>query len=283
MTVQEQTNSIVPLFTSDDKHARLQTQRSLSKLLAFFCWNVANPSLRRAQMQAPWLLLQPADVLILSECKNSRGCQFLEAYLRDHGYQVVFPTPEGNEYGVLIASKYRIDAIEWSSSANHLRSRVVCVSLRHPSLRANLEIIGIYVPSRDQIYEKRERKRRFIHRLLAVLDERANHPYRVCCGDFNVVEPNHIPRYGSIFRDWEYGFYRELTDCDLRDVFRHLNPEACEYSWVGRTGDGYRYDHCFVSTDLLPLVRTCHYLHTPREARLSDHSALVMQLSMESS
>jgi exodeoxyribonuclease III len=39
----------------------------------------------------------------------------------------------------------------------------------------------------------------------------------------------------------------------MADAFRHLHPHACEYSWVGRTGDGYRYDHAFCSQALRDL------------------------------
>ncbi len=274
-----QTQSVAPSENRASKYARLRPQNTLSKSLALFCWNVANPSLGRAQTQAIWLQGQSADVIILSECKNSTGCLFLESYLRDHGYQVIFPKPEGNGYGVLVASRYKMDMIELPIRLDNLRSRVVPVSLKHPLFPGNLEIIGVYVPSRDQSYEKRERKRRFIRRLLDLLDQHSHTAPRICCGDFNVVEPNHVPRYGSIFKQWEYGFYTALTDHDLRDVFRHLNAQAREYSWVGRTGNGYRYDHCFASKDLLPLVNKCCYVHTPRESRLSDHSALLIELT----
>ena len=116
--------------------------------------------------------------------------------------------------------------------------------------------------------------------MLTALDEHPAQAYRVFCGDFNLLEPNHIPQYRSLFKDWEYGFYTALTRYRLKDSFRHLNPEATEHSWVGRTGDGYRYDHCFVSVDLLPLIHSCYYLHKPREERLSDHSALITNMAL---
>jgi len=53
---------------------------------------------------------------------------------------------------------------------------------------------------------------------------------------------------------------------------------AQEYSWIGRTGDGYRYDHCFVSHGLLSLINECRYLHEPRNFKLSDHSAMYIKI-----
>lgn len=66
----------------------------------------------------------------------------------------------------------------------------------------------------------------------------------------------------------------------LFDSFRHLNPQKKDYSWVGRTGDGYRYDHCFVSNDLSSSVEKCYYLHEPRNERLSDHAAIILNLNL---
>ena len=56
------------------------------------------------------------------------------------------------------------------------------------------------------------------------------------------------------------------------------HPQDAEYSWVGRTGDGYRYDHAFCSRSLRDLITACGYLHQPRQDKLSDHSALTLCL-----
>ncbi|MFQ6126989.1 MAG: endonuclease, partial [Candidatus Heimdallarchaeota archaeon] len=89
---------------------------------------------------------------------------------------------------------------------------------------------------------------------------------------------SHIPYYPK-FESWEYNFYRSLSKYQLKDAFRYLNPRVQEYSWMGRTGDGYRYDHCFVSERLLPLIKECYYLHEPRKVRISDHSAMYMKMT----
>ncbi|MGH8966625.1 MAG: hypothetical protein ACRDXB_15045 [Actinomycetes bacterium] len=99
-------------------------------------------------------------------------------------------------------------------------------------------------------------------------------------GDLNVLEPAHEPRY-PFFAPFEYDFYRQLTDdCGLIDAFRALHPDAAEYSWVGRTGDGYRYDHAHCTADLARHLLACDYIHLPRSNRLSDHSALSVRLAV---
>jgi hypothetical protein len=102
-------------------------------------------------------------------------------------------------------------------------------------------------------------------------------------GDLNVLEPDHQPRY-KFFAPFEYDFYRQLTDgCGLIDTFRALHPEKIEHSWVGRTGDGYRYDHIHCTADLAATLVSCDYLHQARVDRLSGHSALSVRLAIEPS
>src|SRR6266849_581524 len=243
--------------------------------LSVFCWNIANPSIQRAGQQAEWLRKRKENILVLTEAKQSQGCVFLERYFQAYGYNVIFPKPEGNEYGVMIVSKLPVRESGFSDSVSYLRSRVTSAIVQFQD--ETLEVIGVYVPSRDNGYEKTQKKKLFLKVLAETLMSNCLSARRIFCGDLNILEPNHVPHY-PFFEDWEYDFYRVLDKYQLNDAFRHLNPNCQEYSWVGRTEDGYRYDHCFVSTDLLSSVRACYYLHQPRIERLSDHSAIIMEL-----
>ncbi|MFG2627315.1 hypothetical protein [Streptomyces sp. NPDC048473] len=105
--------------------------------------------------------------------------------------------------------------------------------------------------------------------------------HRVVIGDFDIIEPNHIPRY-RFFHQFEYDFYGWLGGVGYRDAFRMMHPYAAEHSWVGPTGDGCRYEHAHVSLDLVTSVYGCSYVHEPRtsEPRLTDHSALSLILAL---
>jgi len=259
-------------------------EKNTSTALTIFCWNIQNPSLERVGKQFSWLHRQSADVFVLTECKNSKGCLFLEKCFQGYGYHVIFPKPIGDEYAVLIASKHRLTPSTFSNYVDYLRPRVASVKIAYSA--DEFEIIGVYIPSRDSyekpgrsFVQKRERKRTFVNSLLSALELAPVHTHRVFCGDFNILEPDHVPHY-PVFEDWEYGFYRAMKKYQLKDAFRHLHPTAQEYSWVGRSGDGYRYDHSFVSLDLVPLIDKCYYLHEPRELKLSDHSALITILTV---
>lgn len=245
--------------------------------ISVFCWNIANPSIQRAGQQADWLRKRKENILVLTEAKRSQGCIFLERYFQAYGYNVIFPKPKENEYGVMIVSKLPLRANNFSDSISYLCSRVTSTTVQLQD--ETLEVIGVYVPSRDASYDKIQKKKLFLKVLAEALASNTRSEKRIFCGDLNILEPDHIPHY-PFFEDWEYDFYHALAKYQLNDAFRCLNPNDQEYSWVGRTEDGYRYDHCFVSTDLLSSVRACYYLHQPRIDKLSDHSAMIMELSL---
>jgi len=189
----------------------------------------------------------------------------------------VFPEIEGKEYGAMIISKYPLEESTFSNHISCLPFRAVSARISLPN--GILEIIGLYVPSRDKSMKKIKRKKDFLSNVIQALKSAPVSNFRIILGDFNVLEPNHSPHY-SFFEEWEYDFYKNLINNQYQDAFRVMSPITKEYSWVGRTGQGYRYDHCFVSDNLLSTIEKCFYFHKPRKIRLSDHSAIITQLSL---
>ncbi len=257
-------------------HSEGNNGKKLSDISSI-CWNIGNPSIDRARKQAAWLATQHFDLLLLTECKNSEGCFYIEKYFQILGYDVVFPKPEGKEYGVMVISKFKPETSEFSKFMTFLSARVISVKI--PLLDKQIEFIVTYVPSRDASIEKKERKKTFLKNLLSCFENDPCPTNRIFCGDFNILEPDHDPYY-PFFEGWEYEFYSCLSEFHLKDAYRHFNPTKNEYSWVGRTGDGYRYDHFFATENLIPKIEDCEYVHEPREKRLSDHSGLVCRIKL---
>ena len=54
-----------------------------------------------------------------------------------------------------------------------------------------------------------------------------------------------------MFRSWEYDVLDSFAALGLADVFAELHPGVQAHSWIGRTGNGYRYDYVFVSRALM--------------------------------
>jgi exodeoxyribonuclease-3 len=246
--------------------------------LSLLTFNIGNPSPQRAQRQLSWLAGRDEHVLVLTETKASAGCQLLADAFTAAGYGVCYPEPGPGEYGTMIVSKVAATPDNFGARVGYLPSRAAAVTLPAPG--GPLQVIGMYVPSRDATVEKAERKRKWLAACDAALASVTGETPTVLLGDLNVLEPGHQPRY-PFFAPFEYDFYRTLADAHgLIDAFRHLHPNDAEYSWVGRTGDGYRYDHVFCSRSLRDHITACGYLHQPRDEKLSDHSALTVRLCL---
>jgi exodeoxyribonuclease III len=167
---------------------------------------------------------------------------------------------------------------DFGGRVGYLPSRAAAITLNGSG--GPMRIIGAYVPSRDASVEKTERKRKWLNACHTALASRPAGT-AVFLGDLNVLEPGHQPHY-PFFVPFEYDFYRQLTeDCGLVDAFRTLHPDTVEHSWVGRTGEGYRYDHAHCTPELAGALLACDYLHQPRLDRLSDHSALSVRLAVD--
>ncbi|MGW4033325.1 endonuclease/exonuclease/phosphatase family protein [Streptomyces sp. NPDC004838] len=240
-------------------------------------FNLNNPSRQRAERQLAYLVARPESVLVLTETADSAGCTFLAERFTAAGYAVAFPRPEQRgERGVMIVSRLATRPAPFA--IGYLPHRAAAVTI--DTDEGPLDVIGLYVPSRDASPEKKERKRRWLKECAAALPD-GRTGARIVLGDFNVLEPGHTPRY-RFFAAFEYGFYEAFGEAGYVDAFRALHPTALEYSWVGKTGDGYRYDHAHVSAGLGSALRDCLYVNEPRTraARLTDHSALAVRLAL---
>lgn len=250
--------------------------------------NIGNPSLERSKRQCEWLEKQNYDVLILTETKNSYGCQYISDYFFNIGntifsletskkYDVNFPISSTGDLGVMIISKYDIkNKHQAFNIQNRFYSRQSQVSIEINNKL--LQIIGLYIPSRDRSVNKIQRKMEFINSIKLEIINNSN-----CCsiiaGDFNILDKTHIPHYSTFF-SWEYDFYDFLIENKYVDVYRKLNPQKLDYSWFGRTGDGYRYDYIFVSSDIASNILNCDFIHESRLNKLTDHSALFMEIDI---
>jgi exodeoxyribonuclease III len=142
-------------------------------------------------------------------------------------------------------------------------------------------VLGVYVPSRDRSIEKTDRKQRFIRSLIAAYDQLPADLARcaVVGGDYNVIARTHHPMHPG-FLSFEFDLLDSLHTRGLVDVYERLSPGVQAHSWIGRTGDGYRYDYLHASEGIARLATSCGYVHETRDQRLTDHAAVTMTLQV---
>jgi exodeoxyribonuclease III len=78
------------------------------------------------------------------------------------------------------------------------------------------------------------------------------------------------------------GHFAKLSELGWTDLWRHYHPGATEFTWYwkarGVRGNGYRIDHAFTTPSLLPRVRACRYSHVERDAGISNHSLVIVEV-----
>jgi len=75
-----------------------------------------------------------------------------------------------------------------------------------------------------------------------------------------------------------------LSAMGWTDLWRHHNPGPTEWTWYstrkgGDRANGFRLDHAFATPPLLPRVISCRYSHRERDARVSNHSLVVVEIA----
>lgn len=254
-----------------------QAAKDEARVLVF---NAQHSAPGRAYRQVEWIATQEAaDLVVVTEVGAGPGGAALTAALAEHGYgSVVAPEPAAADYRTVLAS--RGPALEpVPSGVDYLPHRAPAATVRvggQPVL-----LLGLYVPSRGPKERRNEAKRAFqtaVSEALPGLVAAFEGPV-IAVGDLNVVEPDHRPHH-AVYGEWEYDFYRSFAGAGLVDAFRVLHPMQAGHSWFGRSGQGYRFDHAFVTARHGAQVRGCSYDHRPVEAGLSDHAALALVLDV---
>lgn len=244
-------------------------------MISILTINIGAASRARAEAILEWLADRPEDVFILTETSAGEGTAFLLERFAAAGYFVIADSRMERERGVAIVSRVKVVAEpQFALGETSIPCRVAVALLE---TTPQVTVVGIYVPSRDQSAEKVEKKQLFVESLLRQVERLDDGVRRatVVGGDYNVISKTHVPKY-STFLDFEYAMLERLEAAGLSDAQVHLSGATQVHSWVGRTGDGYKYDYFHVGADLASGLHSCDYLSESRDLALTDHSAVAL-------
>jgi exodeoxyribonuclease III len=226
----------------------------------------------RAETLLEWLAGRHEEVFLLTETSDGPGTSYIVKQLRIAGFHVEKSSAPTKDRGVVIASKVPIiESLSPHMATVSLPGRVAFASL---ATEPTLNVLAVYVPSRDRSIDKTERKEEFLSTLtssLARLPERLR-ASMLLGGDYNVIARHHKPLYPG-FLPFEFQFLASLEEFGFADCFETCYPGKQAYSWIGRTGDGYRYDYIHAGKELRDRILNSAYLHETRTLRLTDHAA----------
>ncbi|MFF8617942.1 endonuclease/exonuclease/phosphatase family protein [Streptomyces sp. NPDC015350] len=255
--------------------------RPATNVVRLLLFNAQHASPDRSRRQAAWVAGQEgADIAVFTEVSSTHGGAALVTALAERGYTtVIAPQPQTHDYRTVIACR--------TADARPVQSPVAVSPHRAPAAHVTISghdigVLGLYVPSRGPKEHRNVAKRAFQDAVTQALPKlHAAFPAMpvIVAGDLNVVERSHQPPH-KVFGEWEYTFYDSFQTAGLTDSFRHLHPDKTAHSWYGRTGNGFRFDHIFVSTPHTDQVLACNYHQEARETELTDHAVMTLRLSL---
>ncbi|HEX6389661.1 MAG TPA: endonuclease/exonuclease/phosphatase family protein [Solirubrobacteraceae bacterium] len=257
----------------------------MSELLT---WNVAGRVTGVAE-QATALAERAADVVCLQEVRAPAAPAWREL-LGELGYAHAIATLEPGDVSSATPPTRRLGVL---TAARTPLARATVPALPWPERHLAVEVDGVVVHNLHAPVSQKagQVKVRTLEAIAAQLAA-ARDPV-VLAGDLNTpqyesregeVRSFARTRGGAIRPDRgerhdraELGIVPGLAEHGFVDAFRAVNGYAArDRSWLYRHGKmGYRLDHIFVRG---LRVEACAYVHTWRERRLSDHSALWARL-----
>lgn len=230
--------------------------------MRLLAWNIRAGGGSRLGGIAEALARHQADVVILSEYRNGGAGLRLRAALAALGYgQMTETGPPPASNGVLIAARCGFHEHGATGAGLPEPYRMLAVEF------ADLRLFGIYMPN---LRAKVPYWQALIDALAAERDRPA-----LAIGDFNTCRA-YVDEPGAI--DTCAYFMDHIEAIGFCDLWRHRYPEGREYSWYSTRGNGFRIDHAFLSPSLAARAGEIRYSHAERDAGLSDHSPLILDL-----
>lgn len=259
-------------------------------------WNV-NSLRSRLTHVTDWLQTNPVDVLCLQETKVTDEL-FPREPLEALGYHC-YISGQKSYNGVALLARSPLSSVSCgfapilgAEAVGNLDDQKRVIS----GCWQDLRIINLYVPNGSSLdSEKYTYKLRWLetlHRYLETLLSRETQLQ--ICGDFNIAledrdiydpsgKATHIMASAP-----ERAALQQLLDLGFTDAFRQFHAEADHFSWWDyragsfRRNHGWRIDHHYLSTALLPQARDCVIDTTPRKLeKPSDHAPVILDLSLE--
>ncbi|MEQ8788426.1 MAG: endonuclease/exonuclease/phosphatase family protein [Pirellulaceae bacterium] len=248
-------------------------------------WNVQHGG-RQQEAMASAIAELEADTAVLTEFRASPKGALLIDSLRARGLvHAEYDRASDGTNGVLIASRLPIRLLPLEGPA-HIRHRWLHFQLDG----CDVDFLGVYLHGGETGDETRAEKQCFWDGILAFAGRLTDTP-AMLLGDLNTGK-HYVDEEEATFICADS--FEKLTSIGWTDLPRAFHGDAPMPTWWSRVR-GFRLDHSFASTPLVPRVTAAEYFSRteshvlnhpvkrpwPAELgkALSDHAALVVEFS----
>jgi exodeoxyribonuclease III len=231
-------------------------------------WNIRQGGGNRIPRILDVIIGHGADTVALTEVSPDRIGELCTGLERLGYTQCHAPKIPPRERGVLIASKAQFDSQESRDHLGlpHYRWAEVRFS------RSAFTLVCSYFPATGPAVKA------FWPRVhLACSELRKQQVLLV--GDLNSGQTAFDAQHSSLSGD---PWFSAMPLLGFTDLWRLKHGARLDYTWfsqrAGKNLNGFRIDHAFGTQSLRRRVRACEYSHSEREARISDHSSIVISV-----
>lgn len=234
----------------------------------FLSWNLRHGGGKRRAHIVLSLLSHKPDLVVLTEFHAATGGS-IRGILADVGLtHQATSSVDGDSNSILIASRAPIQPSDPGPMFPAGPARMLDISA--PDL--GILVSGVHIPDDSRAPEKLA----CWHSLIDLARKRQEKSWMVM-GDFNSGR-HRLDEDGRSFKGTPLlGTFASLG---MLDAWRHLHPESRERSWSHPARGATRIDACYLSKSLHKCLQNSHFSHAEREHKLSDHSALIVDLDL---
>lgn len=232
-------------------------------------WNIRQGGGRRIPRILEIVARHGADTVALSEVTSDRVAE-LQAGLKALGYSHCHsPAIPPKDRGVLVASRDLCELRESQPSSDLPQHRWAEVWFPEPAF----SVVCAYFPAIPDAI------RAFWPLVHEACSELRDRPVLIV-GDLNSGETARDAQGEPFSGD---PWFTAMPQRGFTDLWRLKHADRLEYTWFSQRGgrdlNGFRLDHAFASPTLRERVTACDYSHAERDARVSDHSSLVLSVA----
>jgi exodeoxyribonuclease-3 len=238
-------------------------------------WNIQNGGGTRIPRIVEEISAYDPDVIALTEYRAGSGAPLCAALI-ERGLPYVETTdPTGNRDGIAVLSRAPI-RLKPCPAPPESQFRWLDIDL--PEYGFGIGVLHIMAAGSSAKSPCTVAKTRFWDTVLQAAEARLREPF-LFVGDWN-TGAHRLDESGKTFVCVEH--FAKLSTLGWTDLWRHHNPGATEFTWYSVKGgirrNGFRVDHAFSTPALMPRITSCRYSHSERDAGVSDHSMLLVEV-----
>jgi exodeoxyribonuclease-3 len=246
--------------------------------LRLLSWNIRHGGGARLPKIVAAIGAHNPDVIALTEFRTKPGAELFAA-LKANGFPYIVSTnPAGSDNGIAVISRTPMHCtLPCPAPPENV---VRWLDIDFPEYGFGLGVLHILVSVPGLREPRGASMRRFWDAVTIAAEARLHAPF-LFVGDWNTGVRG-VDEDGKTFICAQY--FTKLSTLGWSDLWRHHNPGPTERTWYsklkgGAPGNGFRLDHAFATPSVQPRVKGCRYSHAEREAQISDHSIMILDVA----